>query len=128
MPARRLLRGVGGGVAANHVRAGVAKEVLHVELAGILFYRPGGESVAEAVGVDLGHPGLAAPAPQHLLEAVGAQGDPGPQPTVGTGTGDEEQRSRVWSSDLEVDIQGIPAPRREGHYPLLVPLSAHEPE
>jgi len=58
----------------------VSEEVLHVEFARILC------SIAQVANVwrkrwawTLGAPGLAAPAPQHLLEAVGAQGDLGSQ-------------------------------------------------
>jgi hypothetical protein len=54
----RLLGIVGGGVAAHHVRAGVAQEILDFQLASVLLDRPGGERVAEAVGVDLGDTGV----------------------------------------------------------------------
>ncbi|MDP2857245.1 MAG: hypothetical protein Q8P50_04620 [Bacillota bacterium] len=55
-----LFRVVGGGVAAEHGWGGVAEEELDVYLAGLLFDGPGGEGVAEAVGVDLGRGGLLA--------------------------------------------------------------------
>ena len=59
---RRLLGIVSGGVAAEHGWGGVAEEELEVDLAGLLFDGPSGESVAEAVRVDLEDRGLLAEA------------------------------------------------------------------
>ena len=52
----RLLRIVRGAVAAHHGWCGVTQEVLHVNFSSFMLDSPGGEGVAEAVGVDFGHP------------------------------------------------------------------------
>jgi hypothetical protein len=54
----RFLGIVSGGVAAEHGWGGVAEEDLDVDLTGLLFDGPGGEGVAEAVRVHLGHSGF----------------------------------------------------------------------
>lgn len=74
MPSCSLLRVIGGRIPPHHVRAGVTQEVLHVQFAGILFDRPGGESVAEAMSVDFGDASVAATTPEDLLQAVGPEG------------------------------------------------------
>jgi hypothetical protein len=57
---RGLGAAVGGAVAAHHIGRAMPEQVLDVELAGVVRERPGGEGVAEAVGMDLGDPRLAA--------------------------------------------------------------------
>ena len=44
-------RVIRGRVPAHHRRGGVAQQILHVELPGVVLDRPGGEGVAEAVRV-----------------------------------------------------------------------------
>ena len=49
-----VLGAVAGGVAAHHLGAGVAEQVLDVEFAGVLLDGPGREGMAKAVGVAAG--------------------------------------------------------------------------
>lgn len=58
MALRRLGAAIGGAVAAHHVGRAVAEQVLDIELTRIVSDGPGGEGVAEAVGVHLGDAGL----------------------------------------------------------------------
>ena len=81
-----VLDAVAGGVAAHHLGAGVAEQVLDVEFAGVLLDGPGREGIAKAVGVAAGHVGGASAAAEQLLEAVGLEPHAGPQ-LAGPGDG-----------------------------------------
>ena len=81
-----VLGAVAGGVAAHHLGAGVAEQVLDVEFAGVLLDGPGREGMAKAVGVAAGHVGGASAAAEQLLEAVGLEPHAGPQ-LAGPGDG-----------------------------------------
>ena len=61
---------VGGAVAAHHVRGAVAEQVLDIELARVMGDSPGGERVAEAMGMDARDVGGPAEASQQLFEPV----------------------------------------------------------
>ena len=70
MSVRRLRAAIGGAVAAHHVRRGMTEQVLHVELAGVVFDRLGCEGVPKAMRMDLVDAGPPAQSAQHLLDAV----------------------------------------------------------
>jgi hypothetical protein len=124
--AGRLLRVVGRGVAPDHVGRGVAEQSLDVELARVLFDRPGGEGVSEAVGVDLGQTGLAAEPTEHLLEAVGAERDAGLEDMqVRRG---EEERPVFVAAKLHITQERLPAACGEGDDALLVALAMEHPQ
>ena len=86
-----VLGAVAGGVAAHHLGAGVAEQVLDVEFAGVLLDGPGREGMAKAVGVAAGHVGGASAAAEQLLEAVGLEPHAGPQ-LAGPGDGPRTAR------------------------------------
>ena len=106
----RLLRVVGGGVAADHVWGGVTEQVLNVQLARILLDGPGGEGMAEAVGMDLGEAGLASQAPEELLEAVGPQGDAGTQGAMPACS--DEEGAGLSATKPQIELQRLPAAQR----------------
>ena len=83
---------VGGAVAAHRIGRAVPEEVLDIELPGVVGDGPGGERVAEAVGVHFGDPGFAAEGAQADLEAVDAQADAGVQAAIARA---EEERPRL---------------------------------
>ena len=66
---------VGGAVAAHHLRGDVAEQVLDIKLPRVVRDCPGGEGMAEAMGVHLGDAGGAAEAPEQLLEPVRPEPD-----------------------------------------------------
>ena len=68
---RCLLGVVGGGVSTNHVGCGVTEEVLDIKLSCVLLDGPGGEGVAEPVGMDLRDARLPAQPAEHLFDRVG---------------------------------------------------------
>ena len=82
---------VGGAVAPHHLRGAVAEEVLHIEFAGVVRDSPGGERVAEAMGVHLGDAGVAAEAAQQLFEPVRPEADAVVEARV---AGGDEERPR----------------------------------
>ena len=87
-----LLAAIGGAVAAHHVRRAVPEQVLHIELAGVLGDRPGGERVAEAVRVHLGDPAFPAERAEADLDAIDAEADPGVEPPI---AGAEKERPGI---------------------------------
>ena len=122
MAAGGVLGAVAGGVAAHHLGAGVAEQVLDVEFAGVLLDGPGGEGMAKAVGVAAGHVGGASAAAEQLLEAVGLEGARRAARLAGPGDGPEE-RARHAPADGEVGLERGPAAAGEGDDALLVALA-----
>ena len=67
----------------------MAEEVPDVQLTRILLDGPGRESMPEPMAVDPGNACSAGQAAEHLLEAVGLEGDASTERAIPTG-GDEE--------------------------------------
>ena len=87
----RLGAAIGGAVAAHHVGGAVPEEMLDIEFAGVVGDGPGGEGMAEAVGMYPGDTGRLTQPPQELLEPVGPEPHAGVEAAV---AGGEEERPR----------------------------------
>lgn len=85
MPLRRLGAAVGGAVAPHPVGRALAEQVLDVQLARLVGDRPGGEGMAEAMGMDPGDSRGSAQPPQQLLEPVGLEPHARMEPPVAAG-------------------------------------------
>ena len=111
---------VGRAVASHHVWGAMAEQVLDIELARVMRDGPGGERVAEAVGV---HPrdarGPAEPA-QQLLEPVRPETDAGVEARV---AGSDEERARGGTAVGEIGGEGVAAASGEGHDAVLAALA-----
>jgi len=126
MAARGLFGVVGGSVAAHHIGRGMAQEILDIEFSGVGLDCPGGEGVAEAMGVHLRDAGAAAQSYQDLLEAIGLEPDARSEGPVAIGG----QEKGAWFVIAQVQVvqQSITASGGEGNHPLFVTLSVEDAE
>ena len=116
---RGLGRVIGRRVAAHHGRGGVAEEVLHVQLPGLVLDRPGGEGVAEAVGVGVHAGALAQPREEGTQQVFVHRS------ARLLGPLDREEQRPLARSPEPIDVRpqrGL-RPLAEGHHPLLAPLA-----
>ena len=94
--------------------------MLDIDLARLVGDGPGGEGVAEAVGVHLGDPGRAPETAEQLLEAVGLEPRVRIEAPV---AGVDEERARGVAADGGVRRERLGAACGEGDHALLVPLA-----
>ena len=116
----RLGAAIGRAVAAHHLRGAVAEQVLDIELARVMGDSPGGERVAEAMGMDARDARGPAELAQQLLEPVRLEPDVIVQPSVASG---DEERTRRRPPVGDVRGQGVAAAPREGHDAVLAALA-----
>lgn len=110
-----LLGVVGGGVAAEHGRGGVAEEELDIDLAGLLFDGPGGEGVTKAMRVDLGDGGLFAEALEDGAHGGAAEG--------AAAAGEEEGARVKASKPAQVVLDRLAGSLPDSDHSLLVALA-----
>ena len=88
----RLGAAIGRAVAAHHVGGAVAEQVLDIALPRVVGDGPGGEGVAEAMGMDPGDARGPAEPPQHLFEPIRLEPHARVEAPV---TGGHEERPRA---------------------------------
>jgi len=76
------------------------------------------------VGVDLAEAGLAAQAPEELLEAVGPQGDAGMHGAMPACS--DEERAGLTATKPQILLERLPAARSEGDNPVFVALAMED--